>query len=100
MAHATNDKTAKNSLKDKPCPALYNWAKQFHKDVDVFLGLCTAREIQIFEVYQCRLCFKVILRRDSPMEKHKYGTARCPSCREYVVFTDLRCFLRKEAPKT
>ncbi|XP_035217350.1 uncharacterized protein LOC118190704 [Stegodyphus dumicola] len=50
-------------------------------------------------VYHCRDCCQVIRRRDCPKELHKCGTTKCPSCSQFVVAAEHRCYLRRVAPK-
>ncbi|XP_055924592.1 uncharacterized protein LOC129956687 [Argiope bruennichi] len=51
------------------------------------------------KMYQCRNCGKVVLRRICPMNMHKCGTSRCPSCKQFVNVLEHRCFLEVVSPK-
>ncbi|KAF8789739.1 hypothetical protein HNY73_007658 [Argiope bruennichi] len=51
------------------------------------------------KMYQCRNCGKVVLRRICPMNMHKCGTSRCPSCKQFVNVSEHRCFLEIVSPK-
>lgn len=41
----------------------------------------------------------MIRRRDCPKDLHRCGTAKCPSCDQYVVTADHLCYLRQVDPK-
>ncbi|XP_035224392.1 uncharacterized protein LOC118197033 [Stegodyphus dumicola] len=47
----------------------------------------------------CRYSCQVIRRRDCPKDLHKCGTTKCPSCGQFVVAAEHRCYLRRVAPK-
>ncbi|XP_054709208.1 uncharacterized protein LOC129218913 [Uloborus diversus] len=50
-------------------------------------------------IYQCKDCCKVIHRRKCPKDQHRCGTVKCPSCDQFVVADEHRCYLRRVPQK-
>ena len=51
-------------------------------------------------MYQCRICCKLIRRKDCPRENHRCYTTKCPSCDKFVEANKHLCFLRPIPAKT
>lgn len=45
------------------------------------------------QIYQCRICCKIIKRRDCPKGTHICYTVKCPSCQKFVNLSEHRCYL-------
>lgn len=50
--------------------------------------------MHFLQIYQCRICCKIIRRTECPPELHRCGTTKCPSCKKYVIAAEHQCFLR------
>lgn len=60
-----------------------------------FIVHLSKREIiYLVQVYQCRLCCKIIRRTECSPELHRCGTTKCPSCGTYVNAAEHWFFLR------
>ncbi|GFR08216.1 DNA_pol_B_2 domain-containing protein [Trichonephila clavata] len=102
-------------LRRKDCCILQKRAIALHQKTGVPQRPCGFEEIALFEqylkaqviaisttalnqLYQCRKCCKVILRKACPRSQHQCGEKRCPSCKK-VVAENHMCYLQKESAK-
>ncbi|GFU32308.1 uncharacterized protein TNCV_1733811 [Trichonephila clavipes] len=103
------------SLRKKDCCLLQRRAIALHQKTGVPQGPCGFEKIALFEqylkiqvivvsttalnqLYQCRKCCKVILRKVCSKSQHRCEEKRCPSCKKTVSESHM-CYLQKESAK-
>ncbi|GFU07968.1 uncharacterized protein TNCV_3796481 [Trichonephila clavipes] len=103
------------SLRKKDCCLLQRRAIALHQKTGVPQGPCGFEEIALFEqylkiqvivvsttalnqLYQCRKCCKVILRKVCSKSQHRCEERDAPSCKKTVSESHM-CYLQKESAK-